>query len=202
MTPNHVYFLLFGLLLIEGMGTPGVPFEPVFIAAGYLIRQSQMSFFVAVLVGAVANLAGNALGYWLGASTMPVLFKRFSRFRPTEKGHALARHWFDRYGGVTVVVSRWFGVIRTPTIICAAAMGIRPAPYIFYSAIGAFTWTLAWQYGSWKGVNIVLRWWDWYLLHTTRLLNVMLAGLLLLIVVGGIYLCLKRYYPYRGGQHD
>ncbi len=202
MTPNHIYVLLFGLLLIEGIGIPGVPFEPVFVAAGYFIRQGQLSFVVAVLVGTVANLAGNTLGYWLGASTMPGLFKRFSRFSPTEKGQTMARRWFERYGGMTVVVSRWFGLIRTPTIICAAAMGIRPAPYIFYSAIGAFTWTLAWQYGSWKGVNIALRWWDRHLLRTTLLLNVMLAGLLLLIVVGGIYLYLKRYYLYSGGQQD
>lgn len=159
MTPSHVYFLLFTLLLIEGIGVPGIPFEAVFFAAGYYIQSGKMSFGVAVLVGTIGNLLGNLLGYWFGAMAVTPVLRRCARSAAMERGERIARKWFERYGAAVVVISRWFGLIRTPTIIGAAAMGMRFGSYTLYSAIGAFTWTLSWQYCSWKGIHFLTRLW-------------------------------------------
>ncbi len=197
MTPEYVYFLLFVLLLIEGIGVPGIPFEAIFLAAGYYIQTGEMSFVGAVAVGTLGNLAGNLIGYWLGAKTVPVLLRRFTCSRAMKRGQNIAMSWFERYGAAVVVISRWFGLIRTPTIVGAAAMGMKPGPYTFYSAIGAFTWTLAWQYGSWKGLGILTRWWRCYRQHSTWWLDTLLITGLVLLTGILIFMYYKKHFGTR-----
>lgn len=189
MTPEQVYLLLFALLLVEGVGIPGIPFEAAFLAAGYFIQNGQMTLLGATMVGAVGNLLGNLVGYWLGAKTVPVLFKRFLNKRNTAEGQGIAFRYFEKYGALVVVISRWFGIIRTPTILGAASMGMKPLPYALYSFIGAFTWTLAWQYASWKGIDLIQYWWH-RLLVNNPWRNVLVL-LLVVVLVAGV-LCL--YY--------
>ncbi|MGB9791111.1 MAG: DedA family protein [Thermacetogeniaceae bacterium] len=195
MTPSHVYFLLFTLLLIEGIGVPGIPFEAVFFAAGYYIQSGKMSFGFAVLVGSIGNLLGNLLGYWLGAMAVTPLLRRCARSAALERGQKIAREWFERYGAAVVVISRWFGLIRTPTIIGAAAMGMRLGPYALYSAIGAFTWTLAWQYCSWKGIGFLARLWTLYRQRTGSSSEALLFVSVILLsgaIFLGFYIYKKR----------
>lgn len=193
MAPGHVYWLLFSLLLIEGVGVPLIPFEPVFIAAGYLIERGEMSFWGAVLVGTAGNLLGNLIGYWLGARPARAFLEKIARLSLGPQATERASLWFRRYGPAVVVVSRWFGLIRTPAIIYAAPLGMAALPYTFYSIIGAFTWTLAWQYASWKGVHLFLGWWQVYRRHSTWWLDLMLGSVLVIATIGGTYCYLKRW---------
>lgn len=198
MSPEYVYFLLFILLVIEGIGVPGIPFEAAFLAAGYYIQTGKMSFMAAVLVGTLGNLLGNLLGYWLGAMTVPALLKRFTRSAAMERGQRIARLWFEKYGAAVVVISRWFGLIRTPTIIGAAAMGMKAGTYILYSAIGAFTWTLAWQYGSWKGIGIFTKWWEYYRRHSTPVVNALVITVLVVAAIVVFAYCKKKGFGTTG----
>jgi membrane protein DedA with SNARE-associated domain len=182
----HIYLLLFALLVVEGIGVPGVPFEAAFIAAAYYIDRGEMSLLGVVLVGGTGNLIGNVIGYWLGARIVPWLMKR-SKSDKLERGRELAQSWFERYGAAVVVISRWFGIIRTPTIVCAAAMGMKPLPYTVYSSIGAFSWTFVWQYGCWKGMDIFLYWWRLFAEHAPLWAKVLLVASLLLLIVAAVY---------------
>lgn len=186
MSPHHVYVLLFALLLVEGVGIPGIPFQPVFLAAGYFIQEGKIGLFPIVLVGALGNLLGNMIGYWIGAVTVPGLIKKF------RGGEAAAFSWFNKYGPAVVVIARWFGPIRTPTIVCAATMGMPPGIYLFYSALGAFSWTFAWQYISWKGMGLLTIFWSYYHRYSTWWTDT----LLVLLFVGVTVFCLY-YFLFR-----
>ena len=192
MTSVHVYGLLFILLLIEGIGIPGIPFEPVFLAAGYLIEQGQMSFWWTVLVGTIGNLLGNLLGYWLGARPARSFLDRVTRSYIGPEAIERVSFWFKRYGPAVVVVSRWFGLIRTPAIVCAAPLGMDALSYTLYSAIGAFTWTLAWQYASWRGAHYFLEWWHSYRGLSSWREELFLASLILLALGAAVYLYRKK----------
>lgn len=171
MSPDYVYFILFILLLVEGVGIPGIPFPAAFLTAGYYIQQGRMSFIAVVLVGALGNLLGNLVGYWIGGMAVPGLLKKFRR------GEKIALIWFQRYGPAVVVISRWFGPIRTPTIVCAAAMGMPPGTYAFYSALGALSWTCAWQYACWKGVHLLTTFWGYYRRYSSWWADLLVAFL-------------------------
>ncbi|MDN5347665.1 MAG: hypothetical protein PWP65_1229 [Clostridia bacterium] len=163
MGPDHVYALLFFLMVIEGAGIPAVPFEPVFLLAGYFIEQGTINFWLAVAVGTLGNFVGNLLGYWLGARPgrkfLEDLLRRWSK---RQENMDLMKKWFERYGAAVVIIARWFGPIRTPTILGAGILGMPAATYAFYSLVGSFSWTLAWQYGCWKGTGALIYWWQNY----------------------------------------
>ncbi|MCG0278976.1 MAG: DedA family protein [Thermanaeromonas sp.] len=192
MTAAHIYGLLFILLLVEGIGIPGIPFEPVFWAAGYLIEHGQMSFWGAVLVGTAGNLLGNLLGYWLGARPARGLLDKLTRSCIGPEAMERVSFWFRRYGPAVVVVSRWFGLIRTPAIVCAAPLGMDALSYTLYSAIGAFTWTLAWQYASWRGAHYFLKWWYSYRELGDWKGKVFLGSLVLVVLGAVIYLYRRK----------
>jgi membrane protein DedA with SNARE-associated domain len=180
MSPHHVCLLLFALLLVEGIGIPGVPFQPLFLAAGYFIQEGKIGLLPIVVMGALGNLLGNMIGYWIGAMTVPSLMKKF------QGGEDTAFSWFNKYGPAVVVISRWFGPIRTPTIVCAATMGMPPGIYLFYSALGAFSWTFVWQFLSWKGIGLLTIFWDYYHMYATWWMKI----LLVLMFIGMTAFCL------------
>lgn len=192
MTAVHVYMALFGLLVVEGMGVPGIPFEPVFLAAGYLIERGEMNFWGAVTVGSAGNLLGNLIGYWLGARPGRGLIERFLHRGWGPDGLATTRDWLGRYGAAVIILARWFGPIRTPAILAAGVLGMNPGIYALYSALGAFTWTLAWQYASWKGAHYLLGWWQLYRRYATWWMDALLILVLLAITAGSIYYCWRR----------
>jgi membrane protein DedA with SNARE-associated domain len=200
VTAVHVYVVLFGLLVIEGTGVPGIPFEPAFLAAGYLIERGEMSFWGAVLVGTAGNLLGNLLGYWLGARPGRGLIERFLHRGLGQDGLASARYWLGRYGAAVIIFARWFGPIRTPTILAAGVLGMEAGIYTLYSALGAFTWTLAWQYASWKGAHYLLRWWHFYRRYATWWMDILLILVLLAITAGSIYYCWRRRRMGKNGK--
>ncbi|HAG09726.1 MAG TPA: hypothetical protein DCK87_09260 [Desulfotomaculum sp.] len=63
--------------------------------------------------------------------------------------------------------------------------------YAFYSLLGAFSWTLAWQYGCWKGTAIFLHYWQYY--HE-------LCILILAFVLTFALICIYRYFYSRSGS--
>ncbi|WP_258360115.1 DedA family protein [Moorella sulfitireducens] len=192
MTAVNVYLALFGLLFMIGTGMPGIPFQPVYLAAGYLIERGEMSFWGAVMVGTAGNLLGNLIGYWLGSSPGRGIIERFFRQGWGPDGLEKTRKWLERYGVATVFLAHWFGPIRTPAILAAGIFRMNPGIYAFYSALGAFSWTLAWQYASWKGAHYFLGWWYFYRQFATWWLDALLILAMLAATAGFIYYC--RYW--------
>ena len=186
MTPQHIYTLLFVLMIIEGAGMPAIPFEPVFILAGYFIEQGKVNFWLAVSIATFGNFLGNMLGYWLGIKLeRKFLNGLFQRWNKKQKNLVSIKKWFERYGGTVVFIARWFGPIRTPAILGAGILGMPASTYAFYSLLGAFSWTLAWQYGCWKGAAVILHYWRYY-----KGLGLLILALILTLALVGIY----RYF--------
>lgn len=90
--------------------------------------------------------------------------------------------WLDRYGPPLVILARWFGPIRTVTILGAGAAGMNFWSYLFYSAIGAFSWTTAWQWIFWQFTGLAMTWWQRYREH--HLVMVLAVSTLILVVAG------------------
>lgn len=142
---SYGYPIIFILMLIEGTGLPGVPFEPFFVTAGMLIGAGKMSFPGALLAGTAGNLAGNLVGYAAGYHAGRYLVQRYG-MRLGLTGPRLARveRWFRRYGAGTVLLARWIGPIRSPAILGAGLAGMELRAYAFYSALGALGWNFFW----------------------------------------------------------
>ena len=65
LDPLVVHLINALVLFIEGIGVPGVPFEPPMLAAGILVHQGKTTLIESILWGGVANWLGNIGGYYL-----------------------------------------------------------------------------------------------------------------------------------------
>lgn len=158
LQPIWVHLVLAAMLFVEGIGMPGIPFEPVWLVEGLLIHQGRTTLWEALAWGVIPNWLGNLVGYWLG--------ERGVRYLPARARESMGiddvREWLRKYGGWVVVFSRWFGLIRTPFILYAGAAGMPFGQYAVFSFIGALSWVGVWQVGLWLFGEAFLQAWHRY----------------------------------------
>lgn len=144
------------LLVVEGTGMPGVPFQPAFFVVAMYITQGKAPFLLCWILASLANLLGNVLGYLIGNKLGEafVLKLKFLRLEPDDVDDL--RSLANKYGPWVVVISRWFGPIRTPTILLAGTIGMNLPIYTLFSSMGAFSWNFAWLWATWQGSRLLL----------------------------------------------
>lgn len=147
--PFYIYAALFGILVVEGLGLPWVPYEPLFLVTAIAAKTGKVNMLIAVLVGALGNLAGNIAGYQISRKAGLYLVEKHGRLLGVGRAQLEAAHrWFERYGSLTTFAARFIGIIRTPAIIGAGIAGMDLRRFMFYSGLGGALWCIMWLYGS------------------------------------------------------
>ena len=138
------YYGLFIILLFEGLGLP-LPIQLAFMATAYLIHIDTMSTLPVIVIATVGNLSGNIIAYYLGYYGGKPIFEKINRFlRIKDEDINTIKGWFDKYGSLTNMVSRWIGITRTPAIWVAGLFKIDFLSYALFSFIGDLLWTVFW----------------------------------------------------------
>jgi membrane-associated protein len=127
--------------LLVGFFLPG---DTLLFAAGVLIRNDSKVLpdnlaLVCVLVS-LAAIAGNLVGYGIGRSAGPAVFRRpDSRlFKPEYVERT--QHFFARYGPAAIVLGRFVPVVRTFITVMAGAGRMDWWRYVVYSVVGGALW--------------------------------------------------------------
>jgi membrane-associated protein len=128
--------------LLVGFFLPG---DTLLFAAGVLVKKGtfdQPLWFV-IAVEAVAAIAGNLVGYWIGRRGGPAVFnKPDSRlFKPEYVERTQA--FFDHYGPAAIVLGRFVPIVRTFITVMAGAGRMDFRLYAIYSVIGGILWTVS-----------------------------------------------------------
>jgi len=183
---DYGLFAVFGLMLLESTGIL-IPSEAISPFAGYLVSQQEMSMFGAVAAGVLGNLAGSWIAYFIGLFGGRELWLRYGRYVGVRAHHlALAEKWFDRYGELTVFVSRCLPVVRTFISFPAGTARMNLARFTFYTLLGCVPWVFALTYfgyllgENWEKVGSFLQYLDYVVV--------------LALVMRGIYLFAPRRY--------
>ncbi len=150
---NYVYELIIkygylGLyvgLAIEGTGMPG-PVELLFLAAAYFVQAHKMSLVYSIVVATIGNLSGNIMAYSAGYYGGRPIMDRLNRYLHVKQEDLdKVEVWFNKYGGLVNMVSRWIGITRTPAIWAAGIMRMNVISYAFFSLIGDAAWATFWM---------------------------------------------------------
>lgn len=153
------------LMALESACIP-VPSEAIMPFAGSLIvlkPSLQFSLPVLALIGAVGNLLGSILAYWIGAlGGRPFVIKYgkylLIRRRDIEKSDA----FFAKYGEATALFSRVLPIVRTFISLPAGIARMNFYRFCVFTFVGAlpFCYLLAWAGvvlgRHWSNVKIVL----------------------------------------------
>ncbi|MDQ3945709.1 MAG: VTT domain-containing protein [Actinomycetota bacterium] len=125
--------LLFGFFL---------PGDSLLFTAGLLASQGILNFPV-ILVGCfVAAVAGDQVGYAIGARVGPALFRRPDSRVFKQEYVEKARHFFERYGSKTIVLARFVPIVRTFAPILAGVGAMRYRTFVTFNVLGGFLWAV------------------------------------------------------------
>jgi membrane protein DedA with SNARE-associated domain len=137
---------VFVLMLLESMGIL-IPSEAISPFAGYLVSEGEMTFFEAVAAGVLGNVVGSWIAYFIGLWGGRELWFHYGRYVGVREHHLhVAEKWFDRYGEVTVFVSRCLPVVRTFISFPAGTAQMNFAKFSFYTLLGCIPWVSALTY--------------------------------------------------------
>lgn len=144
------YPAVFGLMVIESAGIPA-PSEIIMPFAGFLIHHGRFTLWWLIVVGGLANLAGSLLAYWLGYIGGRPLVERYGKYILLSRHDLdLADRFFQKYGQLTVFVSRLLPIVRTYISFPAGIAKMPWQPFCLFSLLGSlpWVWLLAWI--GWK----------------------------------------------------
>lgn len=137
------YFLLIVVFAETGL------FFGFFLPGDYLLFMSgllcssgriSVSIYTLVLSLMAAAILGNYTGYWFGYRTGPKLFKKNNSIFFKQRYVTLAEDFYTKYGGMALVLGRFFPIIRTFAPIFAGVVKVDLKKFTLYNFIGSFAW--------------------------------------------------------------
>jgi membrane-associated protein len=139
-----VYALLFLIIFIE-TGVVVMPFLPgdsLLFVVGAMCGVGLMSYPVAVSVLFLAAVLGDQCNYSIGRYFGPKVFKwensRFFNKAAFDRAH----NFYERYGGITIIVARFMPFLRTFVPFVAGVAAMSRGKFSLYNIIGALIWVL------------------------------------------------------------
>jgi len=123
--------------LFVGFFLPG---DSLLVTAGILAGQNLIPLRWLLLPGILLAIAGDQLGYWIGRSAGPALYRRedslFFRRSHLQRAH----EFYEKYGGRAVILARFIPIVRT---FCPPVAGAAQMPYhryLIYDIFGGTLW--------------------------------------------------------------
>ncbi|MFA6550947.1 MAG: DedA family protein [Patescibacteria group bacterium] len=149
------YAGLFLLMLIESCGVP-MPSEVIMPFAGFLVAQGKLTFWTVVFLGALGNLIGSILAYYIGLKGGRPLLEKYGKYILISRHDLdIADRWFLKYGELAVFFGRLLPIIRTYISFPAGISGMGIKKFSVYTFAGALPWCLLF---AWLGVKMGDNW--------------------------------------------
>jgi membrane-associated protein len=132
--------------LLVGFILPG---DTLLVITGLLTFQGTMTadaagigiplYFVAPAI-ALAAFLGGEVGYLIGHKVGPRIFERRESGLFSKENVVRTNKFFERFGGLAVIVARFVPIVRTFAPIAAGVGHMSYRKYSLYNAIGALIW--------------------------------------------------------------
>lgn len=137
-----VYALLFLIIFVETglVVMPFLPGDSLLFVVGTLCGTGLLSLPWVMGLLVVAAVSGDQLNYRLGRYFGPKVFQwensRFFNRAAFDKAH----HFYETYGGITIIMARFMPFIRTFVPFAAGVAAMTPARFVSYNIAGGFIW--------------------------------------------------------------
>ena len=139
-----VYALLFAIIFIE-TGVVVMPFLPgdsLLFVVGALCGAGLMNLPLSMALLTVAAILGDQCNYSIGRHFGPRVFgweqSRWFNKRAFERAHA----FYERYGGITIIVARFLPFLRTFAPFVAGVAAMTRSTFTLYNVGGGTLWVV------------------------------------------------------------
>src|SRR5258708_2476517 len=138
------------LMAIESACIP-LPSEVIMPFSGFLVAQGRFNIWWVATAGAIGCNLGSVIAYEIGYFGGRRLVERFGSWIWISRHELeLADRFFQRYGNLTVFVSRLLPVIRTFIALPAGVARMPRLPFHIYTFLGSLAWCLSLAHLSMK----------------------------------------------------
>ncbi len=153
------YLAVGAVVMLEDFGVP-VPGETVLIAAAVYAGTGRLDIWVVIVVGILAAVIGDSIGYAIGRFGGRRLVLRYGKYVFITP-HRLdsAEHFFTRHGGKVVTIARFIEGLRQANGIIAGISRMPWTKFLAFNALGAALWVGLWAgLGNLAGAHLTEIW--------------------------------------------
>lgn len=146
---SHFLIETFGLLgvllivfvesgLLVGFFLPG---DSLLFTAGLLSAGGVLPpLWVLLVTIPLVAILGDQVGYVIGRKAGPAVFSRPDSRLFKQEYVERSEHFFDRYGGRTIVIARFVPIVRTVAPVMAGVARMNYRTFLTYNVLGGVAW--------------------------------------------------------------
>jgi membrane-associated protein len=150
------YLILFTIIFSETglVVAPFLPGDSLLFAAGALSATGALDPLLLFAILSIAAIAGNTVNYWVGYFVGPGILKK-EKIRFIKKEHLERTHkFYEKYGGVTLVIARFIPIIRTFAPFVAGIGFMTQWRFHFYNITAGIAWVGLFVFGGYFFGNL------------------------------------------------
>ena len=139
-----VYALLFAVVFVETglVVMPFLPGDSLLFVVGALCGAGLLDFPLVCGLLITAAILGDQCNYTIGRYFGPRVFGWPNSRYFNKKAFAQAHAFYERYGGITIVLARFMPFVRTFVPFVAGVAEMTRSKFTFFNVAGALIWVL------------------------------------------------------------
>ena len=151
-----LYALLFAIIFAEtGLVIfPFLPGDSILFISGTVVAAAGLNVHVLVALLVAAAIFGDSLNYAIGRYIGPKIFQRPDSRWFRQEHLRRTQAFYDKYGGVTIIIGRFVPIIRTFAPFLAGVAGMPYRRFLCFNVIGAVLWITSLIYAGYLFGNI------------------------------------------------
>lgn len=151
-----LYLLLFVIIFAEtGLVVfPFLPGDSVLFIAGTVVAAAGLDIHVLVMILAAAAILGDSVNYSVGFFVGPRVFDRPDSRWLRQAHLRRTQAFYEKYGGLTIIIGRFVPVIRTFAPFLAGVAGMSYRRFLPYNVVGGVAWITSLVYAGYLFGNI------------------------------------------------
>lgn len=154
---GHWLYLLLFLVIFTETGLVVFPFLPgdsILFISGTVVAVAGLNVHLLVAMLIAAAILGDSVNYAVGRYIGPKVYDRPDSRWFKQRHLRRTQAFYDKYGGVTIIIGRFVPIIRTfaPFLAGVAGMGYRR--FLLYNVLGGAAWISSLVYAGYLFGNI------------------------------------------------
>lgn len=141
---NEAYFVLFMIIFLETglIVFPFLPGDGLLFSAGVIAASSQLNILILVPILIIAAIVGNYFNYSIGKQVGNRIEHSENRFvqKYLVKSIIETRKFYQKHGKKSIIIGRFFPVIRTYIPFLAGTVKFDYPMFGRYTVIGSVIW--------------------------------------------------------------
>ena len=151
-----VYAILFVIIFAETglVVCPFLPGDSILFIAGTVVAVANLNVHVLVIVLIIAAVLGDSVNYGVGHYIGPKVFQRPDSRWFRQEYLRRTQAFYDKYGGVTIIIGRFVPIVRTFAPFLAGVAGMSYRRFLCFNIVGGCLWISSLVYAGYLFGNI------------------------------------------------